>query len=125
PEAVFEIFQERIRGMEYDISHYKDKWYILTNWEAVNFRLMETELDQTRRDQWKELISHRPETLIEGMEIFRDHLVIEERTKGLNHLRVIHQQTGKEHYLTYQDEAYSCWSSTNPEFDTDILRFGY
>ena len=125
PLGTFEIFQARTSGMEYSISHFKDRWYILTNWHATNFRLMETLLDETARGHWKELIAHREDTLIEGIETFNRYLVIEEKIKGLNHLRVIDQVLNKEHYLPFDDQTYSCWTGVNPEFDSEVLRFGY
>ena len=120
----FEIFAERKRGIEYNISHFEDKWYVLTNWKAQNFRLMECAETKTKRTSWKEVIPHREDTLLEGAEVFRKYLVLEERSKGLGKLRVIEHGAG-EHYLNFDEEAYTCWTSVNPEFDSDILRFGY
>ena len=125
PRDEFKIFQPRVRGMEYSISHFENKWYILTNWEAQNFRLMETDEVLTERMNWKEVIAHRQDTLIEGLEIFKNHMAVEERRNGQNHMRVINQENGQEHYMQFESETYDCWSGINPEFDTDILRFGY
>lgn len=125
PRDEFKIFQPRVRGMEYSISHFENKWYILTNWEAQNFRLMETDEVLTERINWKEVIAHRQDTLIEGLEIFKNHMAVEERRNGQNHMRVINQEDGEEHYMQFESETYDCWSGINPEFDTDILRFGY
>jgi len=125
PRDEFKIFQPRVRGMEYSISHFENKWYILTNWEAQNFRLMETDEVLTERINWKEVIAHRQDTLIEGLEIFKNHMAVEERRNGQNHMRVINQENGEEHYMQFESETYDCWSGINPEFDTDILRFGY
>ncbi len=125
PRDEFKIFQPRVRGMEYSISHFENKWYILTNWEAQNFKLMETDEVLTERMNWKEVIAHRQDTLIEGLEIFKNHMAVEERRNGQNHMRVINQENGQEHYMQFESETYDCWSGINPEFDTDILRFGY
>ncbi|MEY2924244.1 MAG: hypothetical protein RLZZ337_792 [Bacteroidota bacterium] len=125
PDAEFKVFQPRIRGMEYGISHFENKWYVLTNWEAQNFRLMETDEVLTERKHWNEVIAHREDTLLEGMEIFRNHLVLEERRGGQNHMRIINQQTEKEYYMEFDSETYNVWSSINTEFDTEILRYGY
>ncbi len=125
PRAEFMVFQERIRGLEYGITHFEDKWYVLTNWDAQNFRLMKTNETKTSRDFWQEVIPHREETLIEGIELFKNHLVLEERTKGQNFLRIINQKTDEEHYIDFDSETYDCWTSINPEFDSPILRFGY
>ncbi len=125
PFTEFQLFQERITGMEYGISHFEDRWYVMTNWEATNFRLMECHLGNTQRSEWKERIPHRTETLLEGIETFKDYLVLEEKTNGLDQIRIINQHDGKEHYLSFDDETYTSWTGVNPEFDTKTLRFGY
>tara|TARA_B110000261_G_scaffold135971_1_gene153658 strand:+ start:27 stop:1670 length:1644 start_codon:yes stop_codon:yes gene_type:complete len=125
PEDEFKIFQPRIRGLEYSISHFENKWYITTNWDAQNFKLMETDEVLTERSNWKEVIGHRKGTLLEGLEIFRNFLVLEERTNGQNFIRVINQKTKEEHYMVFESETYDCWSSLNVDFDTETLRYGY
>ncbi len=125
PEDDFRLFQPRIRGLEYGITHYENRWYIVTNWDAQNFRLMQTDEVLTERTHWQEVIPHREDTLLEGVELFKNHMVIEERRQGQNHIRIINQTTQEEHYMQFESETYDCWSSTNPEFDTDVLRFGY
>lgn len=125
PADEFRVFQPRIRGLEYSISHFENKWYIMTNWDAQNFKLMETDEVLTERTNWKEVIAHREETLLEGIETFRNFMVVEERTNGQNFLRVINQKTQEEHYMEFESETYDCWTSTNVDFDTEILRYGY
>ena len=125
PHAPFTVFQERIRGLEYGITHFQNQWYVLTNWDAQNFRLMETSEDQTAREHWTEVIPHREDTLLEGVELFKKFMVVEERTQGQNFIRIIHKQTQEEHYMTFDSATYDCWTSINPEFDTPLLRFGY
>lgn len=125
PESEFRPFTPRERGLEYSIEHFEDKFYVVTNLEAQNFRLMETQTDRTDRSHWKEVIAHRPDVLLEGVEAFREYLVVEERKNGLTELRIIHQKTGKEHYLDFGEEAYTAYVSVNKEFDTSVLRYGY
>ncbi|MBT8326760.1 MAG: S9 family peptidase [Bacteroidia bacterium] len=125
PKDEFKMFQPRIRGLEYGISHFEDRWYVLTNWDAQNFRLMQTKESNTTRENWTEVIGHRKDTLLEGIELFKNFMVVEERTDGQNHMRIIDQQTNEEYYMEFDSETYNCWSSTNPEFDTEILRYGY
>ncbi len=125
PQDTFKIFQKRVRGMEYSISHFENKWYVMTNWDAHNFKLMETAELLTERKNWVEVIAHREDTLLEGQEVFSSFMVIEERRNGQNHLRVINQKTQEEHYMQFDSETYDCWTSTNPDFDSEILRFGY
>jgi oligopeptidase B len=111
--------------MLYDIDHYKDKFYIRTNLDAKNFRLMETPVNRTGAENWKEIIPHREDVLFEAFELFKNYLVLEERKLGLTLLRVINLQSGEEHYVDFGEETYTSYISTNREFDTDILRYGY
>ena len=124
-DAPFEVFQPRIREMEYSISHFEDQWYILTNWDAKNFRLMTTPVGETNREAWTEVIAHREDTLLEGIEVFKDFMVVEEKTAGQNQLRVKNLHADTEYYMEFESETYDVWSSTNVDFDTSILRFGY
>jgi len=125
PEGAFTVFNPRQRDHEYSIEHYGDKFYIVTNWEAKNFRLMETSLEETAQENWKEVIGHRSDVLLSGIEVFDNFLVVSERKQGLRQLRIIDQKTDKEHYLDFGEEAYVAYVSTNPEFDTEVLRYGY
>ncbi len=119
------LFQEREKDHEYSIGHFKDKFYIQTNYHAKNFRLMITDENKTGMEYWEELIPHKKDVLIEGFMIFNDYLVVAERVKGLTELRVIHNETNKEHYVDYGEETYYSWFSNNPEMDTEVLRFGF
>jgi oligopeptidase B len=125
PGGEFKILQPRERDLEYFVEHFNDKFYIRTNLDAKNFRLMETPIDKTGKENWKELIPHRGDVLLEGFEIFNNYLVLEERTNGLIRMRVIKWSDNSEHEIDFGEEAYMAYISKNPEFDTDILRFGY
>ena len=105
-------------NIEYSIDHFENKFYINTNWKAKNFRLMETDENNTAKENWKEVIAHRDDVLIEGIEVFNDYLVVEERKAGLTNLRIINQQRGDEHYLNFEESAYMAYVSTNPEFSS-------
>lgn len=125
PEDKFRPFSSRERGLEYSISHYNDKFYIVTNLDAPNFRLMETSEKQTARANWKEKIPNRKDTLLEGLEIFRNYLVLSERAHANTHVCIIDQKTGKKHYLGFGEPAYTVSPSINMDFDTEWLRYGY
>lgn len=125
PDGKFKNFTKRERGLEYSIDHYQDKFYIVTNWDALNFRLMETPDTKTDKANWKEKIAHRDDTLLEGIDIFRDYLVVSERSKASTQLRIMNQKTKDEHYMEFSEPAYTIYSSTNLDFDTDLLRYGY
>jgi oligopeptidase B len=124
PNGEFKIFQPRVRKLEYDIEHFGDSWYVRTNKDAQNFRLMKTPENATGVENWTEVIPHRKDVLLEGMEVFKDFLVLAERKEGITQLRVIPNQ-GKEHYIEFGEKAYVASVSVNPEFDTDILRLNY
>ncbi len=125
PEEEFKIIQPREKDLLYGIDHYQDKFYIMTNWEAKNFRLMETPIDKTTKENWKEVIPHRKDVLLEQFEVFKDFLVVNERKNGLTHLRIIKWDDQSEHYLDFGEETYVAYIAHNPEFDTDLLRYGY
>jgi len=124
PSGDFHLIQPRERGHEYEIAHYEDKFYIRTNWQARNFRLMETSVHQTEKENWRELIPHRKAVLLEDLDIFRDFLVLSERREGITQLRV-RPWEGEEHYIDFEEEAYLAYTSVNPEFNTNQLRIGY
>lgn len=125
PDGQFRVLQPRTRELEYSVEHFGDKFYILTNDRAKNFRLMETPVTHTTKDNWKEIIPHQDDTLLENFEIFNDFLVLEERSAGLTRLRVIRWQDRAEHYLDFGEETYTASIGNNPEFDTDWLRYDY
>ncbi len=125
PNGEFRIFQPRQREMEYAIDHYGDCFYVTTNWNAKNYKLMRTPLDKTTMDNWEEVIPHREDVLLEGVEMFRDFMVIDERKNGLTQLRIKRWDGTKEYYLPFEDAAYSAGVGANPDFNTDILRYGY
>lgn len=127
PDGKFRIFQQRIRGLEYSIDYYNSNFYIVTNKDgATNFKLMTTVENETTQDRWKDLIPHRDDVLLEGIDIFKDYLVISERdnTKGLNNIR-IKPWNGQEYYLPFESETYTAYTTTNIDFNTDKLRYGY
>jgi len=126
PDGEFKVFQKRVRGMEYDISHYGDSFYILTNKDkATNFKLMKTPENATERENWKDLIPHREDVLLEEIEIFKDYLVVGERSNGLNKIRIMPWNGKGEYYLPFESETYTANISTNPDFDTQVLRYSY
>jgi oligopeptidase B len=126
PMGEFTVLLPREEEHEHTMMHTPGKWYIHTNWEALNFRLMECAEGMTAdKRNWKEVVPHREEVLLEDVEVFRDHLVLTERHDGLAHLRVLRLSDGREHEIRFNDPAYICYVGTNPEWDTDMLRYGY
>lgn len=126
PDGKFKIFQKRKRGVEYSINHYKDSFYIVTNKDkAENFKLMKTPEEATSVENWVEIIGHREDVLLEDIEIFSNYLVLEERTGGLNKIRIMSWDGKEEYYLPFGSETYTAYTSTNVDFDTEILRYSY
>lgn len=138
PQGEFRVFLPRQREHEHSIDHFGDYFYVRTNSgahdgatsqasapRAKNFRLVRTPVDRTAPEHWQEVIPHRDDVLLQGFEIFSDHLVISERRDGLMRLRVRPWSGAAEHYIEFDEPAYLAYVSTNPEFDTRTLRFGY
>ncbi|MDQ1165104.1 S9 family peptidase [Flavobacterium sp. SORGH_AS_0622] len=126
PDGEFTVFQPRVRGLEYSISHYEDSFYILTNKDkATNFKLMKTPENKTGKKNWVDLIPHREDVLLEDIEIFKNYLVVEERSNGLNHIRIMPWNDEPDYYLPFGSETYNAYTTTNVDFDTDILRYSY
>ncbi|MCO6162672.1 S9 family peptidase [Flavobacterium sp. NRK F7] len=126
PNGTFRMFQKRTRGLEYSISHFGDSFYIVTNKDkATNFKLMKTPENATGMENWVDVIGHREDVLLEGVDIFRDYLVVEERSNGLNKIQIRPWKGEGAYYLPFESETYTAYTTTNPDFDTDILRYAY
>jgi oligopeptidase B len=126
PNGKFKVFQKRKRGLEYSISHFEDRFYILTNKDkATNFKLMKTSELKTTSEHWEDVLAHREEVLLEDIDIFRDFLVVSERSDGLSKIRIIPWNGTAEYYLPFESETYTAHASANVDFDTDILRYAY
>jgi oligopeptidase B len=125
PDAPFKVLIPRERGHEYYANHFGDYFYILSNDHAKNFRLMRTPVARPGRENWEEVIPHRPDVLIEDFEFFRDFLVLTERKDGLVQLRVRPWSGRNDYYLDFGEPAYLAFVSTNLEFDTPLLRYVY
>ena len=125
PFAPAEIFHPRERGLEYSFGHIGNEFYIRTNLAAVNFRLMKTREGKTPKENWQEVIAERKDVFIEGLQLFAHHMVVEERVKGQLQLRIINFETQQEHYLDFNEEAFTVWFGQNAEMDTPVVRIGY
>ncbi len=125
-EGDFKIIQPRERNLEYSVAHYENDFYILTNKDnATNFKLMKTSEEVTEKENWVEVIPHREDVLLEDISIFKEFLIVEERSNGLNKIRIIKWDGSEEFYLPFDEETYSAGVYSNPEFDTNVIRYGY
>ena len=126
PDFDFKVLQPRVRGLEYDVSHYGDFFYLVTNKDkATNFKLMKTPVNATTQENWEEVIPHRAEVLLEDIEIFKDYLVVDERSKGLNQINIKTWDNTVDYYIPFDNETYNVYTSINPDFDTKKLRYSY
>ena len=126
PYGDWKIIQPREDNLEYSLAHYGDYFYIQTNKDdAINFKLMKTPLNKTTKENWVDVIPHRKETLLEDVSIFKNYLVIEERTQGLGKIRIKTWDGKEDYYLPFDEETYSAGVYANPEFDTDVIRYSY
>ena len=122
----FKILQPRVKDLEYNVEHYKENFYLLTNKDkATNFKLMKTPVTKTTLENWIDVIPHREDTLLEDFSIFKEYLVLEERSNGLNKVRIKRWDNKEDYYLPFNEETYSVGVYGNPEFDTDIIRYSY
>ena len=124
PTVLPKVLQERIPHLEYAADHYGDHFFIRTNAEAQNFKLVKTPIHATSMVNWVDVIPHRPEVLLEDFDLFSKYLVTQERANGLTQIHILPWE-GKGHALPFDDETYTAYVSVNPEYDTDLLRYGY
>ncbi len=125
PHDTFKLVHPRQHEMEYYIDHYEDRFFVLTNDRAKNFKLMETPVDNPSKENWKELIPHRTETKIDGIDVFKNHLVVYERERGLEKMRITNLSTSETHYVEFPEPVYTFWTGRNMDFNSDLLRFTY
>lgn len=125
PTGRFRVFHPRERDLLYDVWPHGDKFFVRTNWDAKNFRLMEAPAKLTNKSNWKELEPHREDVLFENLEVFNDYIVMQGRKDGLRRMRIKHLPSSEVHYLEFPEETYTAWISINAEMDTHVFRYGY
>ncbi len=125
PEEAFRVVEPRRHGIEYGLTHHGDRFYLVTNDDAPNFRLVSAPVDQPGRANWSAVLPYRPEVKLDSAEAFERHLVIWEREDGLRRLRVLELATGVEHLVSFPEPVYTVRSYENLEFATEVFRFSY
>jgi len=125
PTAEPVVIAPRERGVEVHVSHQGERFLIRTNFDAPNFRLMETPVASPGRDSWREIVPNRDDVLLQGVHAFRDHIVLSERADALNRLVVIDLRDGARTVIGFDESAYDVWFDDNREYDTHDLRIGY
>ena len=125
PNGAWKVLQPRERDLEYSVSHYGDDFYIVTNRNAKNFKLVKTSTEATTYEHWEDVLGHRDDVLLEGIEIFNRWLVVDERKNGLTQLRLIRWDGSEDKYIPFNDPTYSAGVGANPDFNASRLRYGY
>ena len=122
----FELVHPRASWVEYYVDHHGERFLIRSNEQAENFRLFAAPVGAPQRANWREIIPHRADTLLEDVDAFRDTLVLSERRGGLPHMRISAPDgVSSVHYVTFPDQVYAVHTTDNPEFATAVLRFLY
>ncbi len=125
PLEAFKVFSKRSKGILYDVDHANNQFYINTNWDALNFKLMTCSEANTDKAAWKPLIEHRADVLLEGFTLFKTHMVLQERKAGLNNIRIKALSGTEDYQLAFNDPTYMAYVSSNPEFESTKLRYFY
>ena len=126
PLGTFKPFLPREVGHEYDIDHADGRFFIRTNWQAENFRVMTVDLENSAdKSKWKEVIAHREDAMVRNLQAFDNWLVVGERKDGLRKVRVMAHDGSMDRYLDGNEEASVMWPATNVNTDTDTIRYGF
>ena len=124
PNGEWKIIQPREKNLEYSLGHFGDHFYIRTNLDAKNFKIVKTPVTATTKENWTDVIPHRDNVLVGGIDLFNDFLVISERVNGLRAIRV-KPWNGEDHYIKFNDPAYMPYTTSNLDFNTKTLRYNY
>ncbi len=125
PEGTFTVFQPRMKEVLYNVDHAVDKFYIRTNLQAKNFKIMTTAENKTDSASWKDLIAHNDKVLIQGFDLFKNFLAISERKDGLTQVHILNTADNKSHYLPFDEATYAANLSYIPDYNTDVMRYNY
>ncbi len=125
PFSEFRTIHPRQHAMEYSVENHGDQFYIVTNDDAINFKLVKTQVDNPSKKHWTEVIPHRPDVKLDGVDAFRDHLAIYEREGGLRRLRIRRLPDGRQYDVEFREPVYTFFPTGNQEFDTTTLRYSY
>lgn len=125
PDDAFKVFQPRMKEVLYDLDHANGKFYIRTNLNAKNFKIATCGEDKTDSSNWKEMIAHDNNVLIQGMDVFKNYLAVSERKNGLTQVHIINLQSNASHYLAFDEPVYLANLMYTPDYNSDVIRFNY
>jgi len=119
------VFLPREADHEYAVADGGDRFYVISNDAARNFKLMEVPLEDTSKGMWRELVAHRDNALIEGVEVFQNYLVVTIVEDGLIQMEVMDRQTGEMRRIEFDEEVYTAYADGNVEFESGLFRYTY
>jgi oligopeptidase B len=125
PTGEWRTIRPRQPGVLYSAEHHGDRFFIRTNENAVNFKLVEAPVSDPSPRNWKDLVPASDSVLLDNLDVFRDHLVLYLRANALRQIRVVKLSTGQRHDITFEEPVFTASPASNPEFDTSTLRFAY
>ncbi len=125
PNSEFTVFHPREKGMEYSVHHAGNKFYVITNWNAVNYKIMSAVEGKTKKEEWEEVVAHRDEVLIQDIEVFEKYLVIDERLNGLTQFRVIDLNNAKSYHVDFGEPLYAAGFYNNHDYRSVVLRYSF
>jgi oligopeptidase B len=125
PEGDWSVVAPRVPAQEYEVDHHGTHFYLRVNDTGRNFRLVRTPVADPGRERWEEVLPHRPDVMLEGIDFLRNHSVLFEREGGLPHVRVTDLGTGEWHRIAFPEPVYSVSPGPNAEFDATAYRLEY
>lgn len=125
PEGSFTVFQPRMKDVLYSVDHGNDRFFIRTNLNAKNFRIMTTAENKTDSASWTDFVAHNEKVLVQGFDLFKNYLAISERKDGLTQIHILNLKDNSSHYLPFEEAAYAAYLSYIPDYNTDVMRYSY
>lgn len=125
PMGAFKVFQPRIKDVLYEVDADLEAFYIVTNQEALNFKLVKTSFEKTTAENWQEVIAHRAQVLLQDVVLFKDYIILSEKKDGLDKIRILSKKTGKDSYLPFNEAVYTANPTSSTEFKSSVLRYNY
>ncbi len=125
PNDAFKVFQPRIKNVLYDVEHANNQFYIRTNYNALNFKVVSCSSDKTDTTHWKDVVPHNKDILVQGFDVFKNYLAVSERKDGLSQLHIVQFNNNSSHYLSFDDPTYDAILGSTPDYNSEVLRLTY
>ena len=125
PTGDWKLVAPRRQDHEYDVDHHGDEFLIRTNDHGRNFRLVSAPTSDPSEQNWKELVPHRPDVMLAGIDAFKDFYVRIERENGLPELTITDFTSGDSHRVAFPEPAYTASPGPNRVYETNTYRYSY